>query len=170
MYRITCEICGGHDFKKYGGIFTCKGCGVEYSASELKSMMVEMAESEIKFETSNQNEDNLPVEELLEMLDRHLDRKQANRADKRRVNAVKEMHDTDTQADVDISEQYAKVVREGINQSAKVKIEEAKQNSRVEIEREKTKRQEDSLPVGQVIVTIVFLIVSCIISVTMFKH
>ncbi len=166
MYQITCEICNGHDFKKFGGIFTCKGCGVEYSATELKSMMVEVAESEVMVETPNQSEDILPVEELLEMLDRHLDRKQADRADKRRVEATMEMHNADNQTDVDISEQYAKVARESINQKAKVKIEEARQNSKVEIEREKTKQRTNSIPIGVVIIIVAFLALMAIMAIT----
>lgn len=41
MKRLTCEMCGGTDLVKDGGVFICQTCGCKYSVEEAKKMMVE---------------------------------------------------------------------------------------------------------------------------------
>ncbi len=41
MKQLTCEMCGGTDLVKDGGIFICQTCGCKYSVEEAKKMMVE---------------------------------------------------------------------------------------------------------------------------------
>lgn len=41
MKQITCEMCGGTDLVKDGGVFVCQTCGCKYSTEEVKKMMVE---------------------------------------------------------------------------------------------------------------------------------
>lgn len=41
MKKLTCEMCGGTDFKKQDGVFVCQNCGVKYSVEDAKKMMIE---------------------------------------------------------------------------------------------------------------------------------
>lgn len=41
MKQLTCEMCGGTDLIKDGGVFICQTCGCKYSVEEAKKMMVE---------------------------------------------------------------------------------------------------------------------------------
>lgn len=41
MKRLVCEMCGGTDLVKDGGVFVCQTCGCKYSVEEAKKMMVE---------------------------------------------------------------------------------------------------------------------------------
>ncbi len=41
MKRLTCEMCGGTDLIKDGGVFVCQSCGCKYSVEEARKMMVE---------------------------------------------------------------------------------------------------------------------------------
>ena len=41
MKKLTCEMCGGTDLIKDGGVFVCQTCGCKYSVEEAKKMMVE---------------------------------------------------------------------------------------------------------------------------------
>ena len=41
MKQLTCEMCGGTDLVKDGGVFVCQTCGCKYSVEEAKKMMVE---------------------------------------------------------------------------------------------------------------------------------
>lgn len=36
---ITCEVCGGTELLKQDGVFTCKGCGCQYTIEEVRKMM-----------------------------------------------------------------------------------------------------------------------------------
>lgn len=39
MKQLTCEMCGGTDFKKEDGVFVCQSCGCKYSLEEAKKLM-----------------------------------------------------------------------------------------------------------------------------------
>lgn len=41
MKQLTCEMCGGTDLVKDGGVFVCQTCGCKYSIEEAKRMMIE---------------------------------------------------------------------------------------------------------------------------------
>ncbi|MCI8366447.1 MAG: hypothetical protein HFJ66_02445 [Eggerthellaceae bacterium] len=41
MKQIVCEMCGGTDLVKDGGVFVCQQCGCKYSVEEARKMMVE---------------------------------------------------------------------------------------------------------------------------------
>ncbi len=41
MKQLTCEMCGGTDLIKDGGVFVCQTCGCKYSVEEAKKMMIE---------------------------------------------------------------------------------------------------------------------------------
>jgi len=41
MKQLTCEMCGGTDLVKDGGVFVCQTCGCKYSVEEAKKMMIE---------------------------------------------------------------------------------------------------------------------------------
>lgn len=41
MKQLTCEMCGGTDLVKDGGVFICQTCGCKYTVEEAKKMMVE---------------------------------------------------------------------------------------------------------------------------------
>ncbi|MDO4492746.1 MAG: CFI-box-CTERM domain-containing protein [Clostridia bacterium] len=41
MKQLTCEMCGGTDLVKDGGVFVCQTCGTKYSIEEAKKMMIE---------------------------------------------------------------------------------------------------------------------------------
>lgn len=41
MKQMVCEMCGGTDLVKDGGVFVCQTCGCKYSIEEAKKMMVE---------------------------------------------------------------------------------------------------------------------------------
>ena len=41
MKQLTCEMCGGTDLIKDGGVFVCQTCGCKYSIEEAKRMMIE---------------------------------------------------------------------------------------------------------------------------------
>ena len=41
MKQLVCEMCGGTDLVKDGGVFICKTCGCKYSVEEAKKMMIE---------------------------------------------------------------------------------------------------------------------------------
>ena len=41
MKQLTCEMCGGTDLVKQGGVFVCQACGTKYSVEEAKKMMIE---------------------------------------------------------------------------------------------------------------------------------
>ncbi|WP_248923001.1 hypothetical protein [Olsenella intestinalis] len=41
MKQLTCEMCGGTDLMKDGGVFICQSCGCKYTVEEAKKMMVE---------------------------------------------------------------------------------------------------------------------------------
>lgn len=41
MKQLTCEMCGGTDLIKDGGVFVCQTCGCKYSIEEAKKMMIE---------------------------------------------------------------------------------------------------------------------------------
>ena len=42
MKQLTCEMCGGTDLVKDGGVFVCQSCGTKYSVEEAKKMMLEI--------------------------------------------------------------------------------------------------------------------------------
>ena len=41
MKQLVCEMCGGTDLVKDGGVFVCQTCGCKYSIEEARKMMVE---------------------------------------------------------------------------------------------------------------------------------
>lgn len=41
MKRLTCEMCGGIDLIKDGGVFICQNCGCKYTTEEAKRMMIQ---------------------------------------------------------------------------------------------------------------------------------
>lgn len=41
MKQLVCEMCGGTDLIKDGGVFVCQTCGCKYSIEEAKKMMIE---------------------------------------------------------------------------------------------------------------------------------
>lgn len=41
MKQLTCEMCGGTDLVKDGGVFICQTCGCKYTVEEAKRMMIE---------------------------------------------------------------------------------------------------------------------------------
>lgn len=41
MKQLTCEMCGGTDLIKDGGVFVCQTCGCKYTIEEAKRMMIE---------------------------------------------------------------------------------------------------------------------------------
>ena len=41
MKQLTCEMCGGTDLVKEGGVFICQTCGCKYTVEEAKRMMIE---------------------------------------------------------------------------------------------------------------------------------
>lgn len=41
MKKLTCEMCGGTDLVKDGGVFICQTCGCQYSVEDAKRMMIE---------------------------------------------------------------------------------------------------------------------------------
>ena len=41
MKRLVCEICGGTDIIKDGGVFVCESCGCKYTIEEVKKLMIE---------------------------------------------------------------------------------------------------------------------------------
>lgn len=43
MKQLVCELCGGTDLVKDGGVFVCQSCGIKYSAEEARKMMAEGA-------------------------------------------------------------------------------------------------------------------------------
>ena len=58
MKRLTCEMCGGTDLVKDGGVFVCQSCGCKYSVEEAKKIMVEgvvdVTGSTVKVDTSGE--------------------------------------------------------------------------------------------------------------------
>ena len=58
MKQLTCEMCGGTDLIKDGGVFVCQTCGCKYSIEDAKKMMIEgtvdVSGSTIKVDTSNE--------------------------------------------------------------------------------------------------------------------
>lgn len=57
MKVLTCEMCGGRDLIKDGGVFVCQSCGTKYSVEEAKKMMVEgtvNVEGTVKIDTSSE--------------------------------------------------------------------------------------------------------------------
>ncbi len=53
MKKISCEVCGGTSIKKTGdGVFVCQGCGVQYSAEEIKRRLTELPEESYVTETN----------------------------------------------------------------------------------------------------------------------
>lgn len=54
---IKCELCGGTEFVKNGGMFVCKKCNTEYSPEEAKKMMGD-------FEIDSASDNNNKSEEL----------------------------------------------------------------------------------------------------------
>ena len=58
MKRLTCEMCGGTDLVKDGGVFVCQSCGCKYSLEEAKKMMIEgtvdVSGSKVKIDTSDE--------------------------------------------------------------------------------------------------------------------
>ncbi len=40
MKQFVCEMCGGKDLIKDGGVFVCQSCGCKYSSEEAKKMLV----------------------------------------------------------------------------------------------------------------------------------
>ena len=42
MKKIVCELCEGVNFVKADGMFTCQGCGTQYTLEQAKSMMIEV--------------------------------------------------------------------------------------------------------------------------------
>ena len=64
MKRMICEICEGVEFVKEDGYFVCQGCSCKYSAEEAKQLIKEMTdekESNLKQETSSDEEENIPL-------------------------------------------------------------------------------------------------------------
>lgn len=41
MKQLTCEMCGGTNLVKDGGVFVCQTCGCKYTIEEAKRMMIE---------------------------------------------------------------------------------------------------------------------------------
>lgn len=39
MNQLKCEVCGGEDFIKQGGIFVCQPCGVKYNVEEARKVL-----------------------------------------------------------------------------------------------------------------------------------
>lgn len=57
MKRLSCEMCGGIDLVKDGGVFVCQHCGTKYSVEEAKKMMLEgtvEVTGTVKVDNSNQ--------------------------------------------------------------------------------------------------------------------
>ena len=44
MKKIVCEVCGSTDFAKKDQEYSCKGCGMCYSVSDIKNLLVEVEE------------------------------------------------------------------------------------------------------------------------------
>ncbi len=42
MKQMVCEMCGGTDLVKDGGVFVCQSCGVKYTVEEARKMLVEV--------------------------------------------------------------------------------------------------------------------------------
>lgn len=41
MKAVTCELCGGNDLVKDGGMFVCQHCGTKYTVEEARKLIVE---------------------------------------------------------------------------------------------------------------------------------
>lgn len=58
MKKLVCEMCGGTDLIKDGGVFVCQTCGCKYTIEEAKKMMVEgtvdVSGSTVKVDTSDE--------------------------------------------------------------------------------------------------------------------
>ena len=58
MKKLVCEMCGGTDLIKDGGVFVCQTCGCKYTIEEAKKMMVEgtvdVSGSTVKVDTSGE--------------------------------------------------------------------------------------------------------------------
>ena len=58
MKQLVCEMCGGTDLIKDGGVFVCQTCGCKYTIEEAKKMMVEgtvdVSGSTVKVDTSDE--------------------------------------------------------------------------------------------------------------------
>ncbi|MBQ6395133.1 MAG: hypothetical protein IJH87_02160 [Atopobiaceae bacterium] len=39
MAQLTCDLCGGTDLVKEGGLFVCKNCGAKYTVEEARAML-----------------------------------------------------------------------------------------------------------------------------------
>lgn len=58
MNQLTCEMCGGKDLIKDGGVFICQSCGCKYSVEEAKKMVLE-GTVEVKGKVSVDSSDTL---------------------------------------------------------------------------------------------------------------
>ena len=56
MKQLVCEMCGGRDLIKDGGVFVCQTCGCKYTVEEARKMMIEgkvdVSGSTVKVDTS----------------------------------------------------------------------------------------------------------------------
>lgn len=59
MKKMQCEVCGSSEIKKISdGIFECQSCGVQYSTSEVKKLLVEIT-GKVKIDHSEEVENNI---------------------------------------------------------------------------------------------------------------
>lgn len=60
MKQLVCEMCGGTDLIKDGGVFVCQTCGCKYTVEEARKMMIEgtvdVSGSTVKVDTSEKLE------------------------------------------------------------------------------------------------------------------
>ena len=40
MKTMVCEMCGGHDVVKAGGVYVCQHCGTKYDVEEARKLIV----------------------------------------------------------------------------------------------------------------------------------
>ena len=59
--NVKCEVCGSSDIIKNGNLFTCQGCGINYSLEEIKSMLASVKNgiSQSKKDTKSSESDDL---------------------------------------------------------------------------------------------------------------
>lgn len=65
MKRIVCPVCQGIEFVKNPDGFLCKGCGISYSLSDVKGMMVEYEEGETSVVENKQLDNQASQKETL---------------------------------------------------------------------------------------------------------
>jgi hypothetical protein len=61
MKKIQCEVCGSHEVRKVGDdLFQCQYCGVQYSNSELKKLLVEVV-GEVEIDKTKETQNALKL-------------------------------------------------------------------------------------------------------------